>query len=169
MDRDGNGSVSAALLGKVLPVTVVMFLMSLVMFLIIFKVVGVPLNGSLTVILLSTLLFVMSYQAIAVFIVSLLSNLRLSLSIGGGYSVLAFTFSGLTFPIMAMWPAMQYLSRLFPFTYYTDIFVDQMLRGAPVVCSLPDMCYMSLFIVLPLLCLPRLRTICTEEKYWGRL
>ena len=147
----GNGSVSAALLGKVLPVTVVMFLMSLVMFLII------------------TLLFVMSYQAIAVFIVSLLSNLRLSLSIGGGYSVLAFTFSGLTFPIMAMWPAMQYLSRLFPFTYYTDIFVDQMLRGAPVVCSLPDMCYMSLFIVLPLLCLPRLRTICTEEKYWGRL
>ena len=105
----------------------------------------------------------------AVFIVSLLSNLRLSLSIGGGYSVLAFTFSGLTFPIMAMWPAMRYLSKLFPFTYYTDIFVDQMLRGAPVACSLPDMGYMSLFIVLPLLCLPRLRTICTEEKYWGRL
>ena len=48
-----------------------------IMFLIIFKVVGVPLNGSLTVILLSTLLFVMSYQAIAVFIVSLLSNLCL--------------------------------------------------------------------------------------------
>ena len=98
-----------------------MFLMSLVMFLIIFKVVGVPLNGSLTVILVSTLLFILSYQAIAVFIVSLLSNLRLSLSIGGGYSVLAFTFSGLTFPVMAMWPAMRYLSKLFPFTYYTDI------------------------------------------------
>ena len=164
-----DGSVGAALTGKILPVTVIMFLMSLVMFLIIFKVVGVPLNGSLTVILVSTLLFILSYQAIAVFIVSLLSNLRLSLSIGGGYSVLAFTFSGLTFPIMAMWPAMQYLSKLFPFTYYTDIFVDQMLRGAPVADSLPDMGYMSLFIVLPLLCLPRLRTICTEEKYWGRL
>ena len=164
-----NGSVGAALTGKILPVTVTMFLMSLVMLLIIFKVVGVPLNGSLTVILLGTLLFILSYQAIAVFIVSLLSNLRLSLSIGGGYSVLAFTFSGLTFPVMAMWPAMRYLSKLFPFTYYTDIFVDQMLRGAPVACSLPDMGYMSLFIVLPLLCLPRLRTICTEEKYWGRL
>ena len=164
-----NGSVGAALTGKILPVTVIMFLMSLVMLLIIFKVVGVPLNGSLTVILVSTLLFILSYQAIAVFIVSLLSNLRLSLSIGGGYSVLAFTFSGLTFPVMAMWPAMRYLSKLFPFTYYTDIFVDQMLRGAPVACSLPDMGYMSLFIVLPLLCLPRLRTICTEEKYWGRL
>ena len=107
--------------------------------------------------------------AVHVLIVSLLANLRLSLSIGGGYSVLAFTFSGLTFPIMAMWEPMQWVSKIFPFTFYTDIFVDQMLRGAPVVCSLPDMCYMSLFIVLPLLCLPRLRTICTEEKYWGRL
>lgn len=164
-----DGSVGAALLGKVLPVTVFMFLMSLAMFIIIFKVVGVPLNGSLTVILVSTLLFIMSYQAIAVFIISLLANLRLSLSIGGGYSVLAFTFSGLTFPIMAMWPAMRYLSRMFPFTYYTDIFVDQMLRGAPVIYSLPDMGYMALFIVLPLLCLPRLRKIATEEKYWGRL
>lgn len=164
-----DGSVGAALAGKLLPITTIMFLISLVMLLIIFKVVGVPLNGSLTIILVSTLLFILSYQAIAVLIVSLLANLRLSLSIGGGYSVLAFTFSGLTFPIMAMWPAMRYLSRMFPFTYYTDILVDQMLRGAPVVYSLPDMGYLSLFIVLPLLCLPRLRKVCTEEKFWGRL
>lgn len=165
----GGDSVATSVAGKLLPITVVMFLMALAMLCIIFKVVGVPLNGSLWVILLATLLFIVSYQAIGLFIVALLSNLRLSLSIGGGYSVLAFTFSGLTFPVMAMWPAMQYLSRLFPFTYYTDIFVDQMLRGAPVVCSLPDLGYMSLFILLPFLCRRRLRRICTEEKFWGRL
>lgn len=167
--RTADDSVGAALLGKTLPVTVAMFLLSLVMFVIIFKVVGTPLNGSLGVILTGTLLFIMSYQAISVLIVSLLANLRLSLSIGGGYSVLAFTFSGLTFPIMAMWEPMQWLSRLFPFTYYTDLFVDQMLRGAPVVCSLPDLGWMSLFVVLPLLCLPRLKRVCTEQKFWGRL
>lgn len=165
----GGDSVAASVAGKLLPITVVMFLVAMAMLCIIFKVVGVPLNGSLWVILLATLLFIVSYQAIGLFIVALLSNLRLSLSIGGGYSVLAFTFSGLTFPVMAMWPAMQYLSRLFPFTYYTDIFVDQMLRGAPVVCSLPDLGYMSLFILLPFLCRRRLRRICTEEKFWGRL
>ncbi|WP_295906775.1 ABC transporter permease [uncultured Alistipes sp.] len=167
--RTADDSVGAALLGKTLPVTVGMFLLSLAMFVIIFKVVGTPLNGSLWVILTGTLLFIMSYQAISVLIVSLLANLRLSLSIGGGYSVLAFTFSGLTFPIMAMWEPMQWLSRLFPFTYYTDLFVDQMLRGAPVVCSLPDLGWMSLFVVLPLLCLPRLKRVCTEQKFWGRL
>ena len=167
--RTADDSVGAALLGKTLPVTVGMFLLSLAMFVIIFKVVGTPLNGSLWVILTGTLLFIMSYQAISVLIVSLLANLRLSLSIGGGYSVLAFTFSGLTFPIMAMWEPMQWVSRLFPFTYYTDLFVDQMLRGAPVVCSLPDLGWMSLFVVLPLLCLPRLKRVCTEQKFWGRL
>ena len=167
--RTADDSVGAALLGKTLPVTAEMFLLSLAMFVIIFKVVGTPLNGSLAIILTGTLLFIMSYQAISVLIVSLLANLRLSLSIGGGYSVLAFTFSGLTFPIMAMWEPMQWLSRLFPFTYYTDLFVDQMLRGAPVVCSLPDLGWMSLFVVLPLLCLPRLKRVCTEQKFWGRL
>ena len=166
---EAGGSVPAALLGKLLPIAAAMFLISLAMLVIIFRIVGVPLNGSLAVILLGTLLFIASYQSIAVVIVSLVSNLRLSLSLGGGYSVLAFTVSGLTFPVLAMWPAMRFLSRLFPFTYYTDIFVDQMLRGAPAVYSLPDMGYMALF-VLPLLpCLPRLKRICTEEKFWGRL
>ena len=133
------------------------------------KIVGVPLNGSLTALLFGCMLFVLAYMAIGVLIVTLLSNLRLSLSIGGGYSVLAFTFSGLTFPMMAMYPWVQAFSKIFPFTFYTDIFIDQALRGAPVVDSLWDMGYIALFIVLPMLCLPRLRKICSDEKYWGRM
>ncbi len=164
-----NDSIGAALVGKLLPITTAMFLLSLVMLTIIFKVVGVPLNGNLTTILVGTLLFILSYQSISVMIVAVVANLRLSLSLGGGYSVLAFTFSGLTFPVMAMYPAMRVVSKLFPFTYYTDLCVDQMLRGAPVVRSLPDLGCLALFFVLPLLCLPRLRRVCTEEKFWGRL
>lgn len=167
--RTAGDSMPVALLGKILPITALMFAVSLLMLLINFRIVGTPLNGSLAVILVATLLFILSYQSIAVLIVALLANLRLSLSIGGGYSVLAFTFSGLTFPVMAMWEPMQWISRLFPFTFYTDIFVDQMLRGAPWVYSLPDLLCLTLFILLPLLCLPRLRKVCTEEKFWGRL
>ncbi len=85
-----GGSVFAAYAGKILPITVIMFLMSELMLLVIFKVVGVPLNGSLTVITISNLLFILSYQSLGAMIVTVLSNLRLSLSIGGGYSVLAF-------------------------------------------------------------------------------
>ena len=164
-----RGSILAAVIGKALPVFTVMSLMSMVMFLIIFKVVGVPLNGSFTALMAGSLLFIASYQAIGILFVSLFSNMRLSLSLGGGYSVLAFTFSGLTFPVMAMSASMRVFSKIFPFTYYTDLIIDQALRGAPVVYSLHDMGAMALFIVLPLLCLPRLRTISTNRKYWGRL
>ncbi|MDE7129155.1 MAG: ABC transporter permease, partial [Alistipes sp.] len=114
-------------------------------------------------------MFIISYQAIAVFIIAVLGNLRLGLSIGGGYSVLAFTFSGLTFPIMAMYPVMQVVSKIFPFTYFTEIFIDQAMRGAPSVYSIMPIVCMAAFIVLPILVMPRLRKIATDSKYWGKL
>ena len=55
--QTGGDSIWAALLGKVLPITAVMFLISLVMLVINFKIVGTPLNGSLAVILAGTLFF----------------------------------------------------------------------------------------------------------------
>lgn len=164
-----GGSVFAAIIGKMLPILSILFMVSLAMFIVIFKVLGVPLNGSATILIISNLFFIMSYQALGILIITVLSNLRLSLSIGGGYSVLAFTFSGLTFPIMAMYPIFQFLSIFFPFTFYTKIFIDQAMRGAPVIYSLPSIGYMALFIILPMLCLPRLRKICNQERYWGKL
>lgn len=164
----GGDSMAAALTGKLLPVTAILVLQAFVMLFILIKIVGVPLNGSFAVMAIGTLCFLLGYQALAVLIVALMANMRLALSLGGGYSVLAFTFSGLTFPVMAMWTPMRWLSRCFPFTYYTDLVIDQMLRGAPVVYSLPNLGYMSLFAVLPMLVLPRLRKVCMDPNYWGR-
>ena len=164
-----SGDMTAALLGKTLPITMIMFILSQVMFLIMFRGVGVPLNGSFWVLLAGIVLFIVSYQAISVFIISVLGNLRLGLSIGGGYSVLAFTFSGLTFPIMAMYPVMQYLSKIFPFTYFTEIFIDQAMRGAPAVYSTMPVVCMAAFVVLPILVMPRLKRLATDSKYWGKL
>lgn len=164
-----GGRTAAALTGKMLPYTLSMFLMAAFMNTIMYKWIGVPLNGSHTILLLGAFEFILAYQAIGVMIITVLSNLRMSLSIGGGYSVLAFTFSGLTFPRMAMTPMMQTLSYLFPFTLYTDIFIDQAMRGAPVIYSIRYMGWMSLFIILPMLCLPRLKKISTNKHFWGRL
>jgi len=165
----GGGSVTAALLGKTLPITLIMTILAQVMFIIMFRSVGVPLNGNYWVLLAGVEMFIISYQAIAVFIITVLGNLRLGLSIGGGYSVLAFTFSGLTFPIMAMYPIMQAVSKIFPFTYFTEIFIDQAMRGAPSVYSVMPIVCMAAFVVLPVLVLPRLRKIATDSKYWGKL
>lgn len=164
-----GGRTSAALLGKLLPSIVVMLLLLLTMNTIMFKWIGVPLNGNALMLTLSGVLFVLAYQSIGVLIISVLSNLRLSLSIGGGYSVLAFTFSGLTFPLMAMDWYIQALSTVFPFTFYTKIFVDQAMRGAPVQYSMISMGVLLFFVVAPLLCMPRLKRVATNETYWRRM
>lgn len=167
--KTANGNTFAAVIGKLFPYTVSMFMTVLFMNTIMYKWVGVPLNGNIFVLTLGGFLFVMAYQSIGVLIITLLGNLRMALSIGGGYSVLAFSFSGLTFPRSAMDPVVQKLCFLFPFTFYTDIFTDQSMRAAPVIYSVGYMFVLALFILLPILAFPRLKKIATHEKYWGRL
>ena len=165
-----NGSVGAALTGKILPVTVIMFLMSLVMFLVIFKVVGVPLNGSLDG-------HPREYAALyfelpghrGIHRIAALEPAPVALDrrrvLGVGLHLLGPHVPDHGHVARHAVPE-QGCSR----SLTTPTFSSTRCCGAPrSLCSLPDMGYMSLFIVLPLLCLPRLRTICTEEKYWGRL
>lgn len=164
-----RGSVAAAVTGKMIPITAAMMLMMLAMYAVVFIIIGAPVNGSIAMLVVAAFVFVLSYQAIGLFAVSAFANLRLALSFGGGYSVLAFTFSGLTFPTMAMYGGIRIFSFIFPFTFYMRIYVDMAMRGAPVAYALPDLGYMALFQLLPVLMLPRLKKICLDEKYWGRL
>lgn len=164
-----DDNILIALAGKLLPYTLIFFSLALLMNTVLFKYIGVPLRGSVAMIFLTGLAFVLAMQSLGVFLISWLSNMRLSLSIGGGYSVLAFTFSGLTFPFLAMTPAMHLVGYIFPLTFYMEIFIDQAMRGAPVVNSAAYLGYITLFLLLGLVMMPRLRKICTQEKYWGRL
>ncbi len=165
----GGGSILAALTGKMLPITISMFAMTLVMHWIVFDILGAPMNGSSAMLIISGLVFILSYQAIGIFAITVFDNLRLALSFGGGYSVLAFTFSGLTFPTMAMYMGIQIFSYVFPFTFYMRIYVDIAMRGAPIAYALPDLGYMMLFQILAIAVIPRLRRLCLDKKYWGKL
>lgn len=164
-----GGSVVKALTAKLLPYTIIMSLLGLLMNVIMFRTVGIPLNGSVWLIAVGTFLFILAYQAMGVVLITILANLRLALSIGAGYSVLAFTFSGLTFPAIAMGELPRLLTHLFPFTPYVDLFIDQAMRGAPVVVSLPYLLILMVFILLPILLLPRLKKIATNSKYSGKI
>ncbi|MFQ8806867.1 MAG: ABC transporter permease [Alistipes indistinctus] len=133
-----------ALAGKLAPYTVIFFALCMLMNTCLFKFLSVPLQGNVMLLFVSGLVYVMVSQAIGVFMIAALSNLRLALSIGGGYSVLSFTFSGLTFPFMAMDVPLQIFGYIFPMTYYVEIFIDQAMRGAPAVNSFAYLGYMML-------------------------
>ena len=140
----------AEIVGRIAPTTISMTIYGLIMLLLLSKVIGVPMVGSSYIIAITTILLILVYQAIAIFFVVIFKHRHTALSFGGGYAVLSFTLSGLTFPTSAMFPIFKVASYLFPFTYYIEIMVDQALRGAPAEVSLPKMAILSLFLLLPL-------------------
>ena len=167
--RSANGSLVGGLMGKLAPTTIVLWFLAMVEGILIFKMFGAPMSGSWGVLIAGTLVLIMAYQAVAIFVVALTASFRLSLSLGGGYSVLAFTFSGVTFPTMAMLSAVQPLTMLFPYTYYMRLYIDQVVRGSAWWLSMEDMAAMLLFCLLPLLALARLKKVLINRKYWCRL
>lgn len=166
--RTAQGSITVALAGKLTPTITLMTMMAAVMFILLFEFVGVPMQGNIWILLISCFVFILAYISVAIFIIAITADMRLAMSLGGGYSVMAFSFSGLTFPAMAMHEVIQWFGRLFPFTYFTEIMIDQSLRGAPIGNSLTQLSYMMIFLLLPLTTARRLKHIILERKYWGK-
>lgn len=166
--RVAGGSLTTAIAGKMTLITALLVLLAAAMFTTLFGIVDLPMRGSGALIAVATILFILSYEAVAIFIVAITANLRLALSLGGGYSVLAFTFSGITFPTMAMFPEIQWLTHLFPYTHYMQLLIDQTLRGAPIEYSLEPLAAMLPFLLLPPLAARRLRRVVENAKYWYR-
>ena len=167
--RSANGSLVGAIFGKLIPATLVIVLLVMIVGVVMFGLYGAPMRGSWAVLIAGVTALVLAYQSVALFIVALTASFRLSLSLGGGYSVLAFTFSGVTFPTMAMLSAVQPFTMLFPYTYFMRLYIDQAVRGSAWWLSMQDIAAMLLFCLLPLLVLSRLKKIFVTRKFWGRL
>lgn len=158
-----------ALAGKIFPHAVAYSILALIMNLVFFKVLGLPLNGHFTLILLSEIILILSYQSMAIFLVTLTRNLRLALSLASAYTMLAITFAGLTFPVFGMPPAAQVFSRIFPFTYWLELFVGQTLRAEPLAYALKQIWLLMVFIIAGLCMVPRLEYLLRNKKYWGKI
>ncbi|MCP3872141.1 MAG: ABC transporter permease [Desulfobacteraceae bacterium] len=164
-----NGNLTAIIVGKLLPYSIIYILLGLFMNIYLFRIPGFPFRGNMAVLVLATILFVFAYQAIGVLIISVTANLRMSLSMAGFYSATAFAFGGVTFPAMGMPLFAKIWSSILPLTHYIKVFVDQSIKGVPLSVSIPDLCYLSFFIIagFTLSCF-RMKKILIEPLYWGR-
>jgi ABC-2 type transport system permease protein len=164
-----NGSLIVALSGKLAPYTFLLFIDSMVMNAILFVQMGTPLAGSFAFLLVSELFLMMTYQMLAVFLVAATANLRLALSLASAYSMMALTFSGLTFPQFGMPLAARLFSYIFPFTQWIKIFISQAMRGEAIAHALVPLALFLPFILLTVIFLPRLKRLLKEEKFWGKI
>jgi len=163
-----NNNVTAALAGKMIPYTFLFFMDMMVMNIFLIRKLGTPVHGSLFLILVSEILLIISYQLLAILFLKLTANLRLSLSLGSAYTMMALTFSGLTFPAMAMPFIAKVFSLIFPYTFWLQIFLSQTLRGEPVTeVVIPFLAFIP-FIVGGLLAFPGMKRKLTYHKYWFR-
>lgn len=155
--RTANNSMFAALLGKLLPYTLLFSVLGIGGNLILYKYMHFPMNGSLVWFSLATVLFVIAYQSIGVLFIGLIPSLREAISLTAVYSVLGISFTGFTFPIEAMPRGVQVFQHLFPIRHYFKIYVSEALNGAPIRYSLIYFAAIIAFFILPLIIYKRLK------------
>jgi ABC-2 type transport system permease protein len=166
--QTANNSVLVALTGKMLPYTLIFFIHTMVMNLILFKLLGTPILGSITVILFSEFLILITYQLLAILILKITSNMRLSLSLGSAYTMMALTFAGVTFPTMGMPLLAKIVAGFFPYTFWIKIFLGQTIRNQPLNTTIPYFFVLLLYIIVCMFSFSGMKRKMSDSKYWGR-
>ena len=160
-----GGSMARALVGKLLPHTLIFLLVGWSLQGLLYGWMGYPLQSSWWSMAGAMLALVLSAQSLGAFFVALVPILRMSLSLGSLLGMLSFSISGMSIPVSTMSPAVQALSHIFPLRYYYQIGINQALVGAPWVEAMPLYLGLLAFLLLPLVTLPRLRHFLLHMDY----
>lgn len=167
LESSGN-SVRFAIAGKLAPYTFIFSAFAVFINFLLYKIEGMPLNGSFAAIFAGQLITVLTYQLLGLVFIGATINLRLALSLASAYSMMAITFCGLTYPIEGMPLAARIFAALFPFTWWEKLFISQSLHGAPVSEALIYICYILSFILVSLCVMPVYKKYLANPKYWGK-
>jgi len=127
-----EGSLSAALLGKMLPYVVVQMLWGLVIVYFVYGVMPWPFAGSWMILSAAILLTVVIYQLIAMIFYGLKFEYASALSFGAVFTAPAFAAMGITFPLMNMEGIAVAWHDLLPISHYIHIQISQANYGAPL-------------------------------------
>lgn len=159
-----GGRITVALVGKLLPYTLV-FLLVLGGVQWWLGVQGFPHNGGVGSICLLTVLTVLAAQGFGVFAFGLAPSLRMSMSLCSLWGVLNFSMNGVAFPVFAMHPALQTLALLFPMRHYFLFYQTVVFGGAPLAEALPILAAFAAFILLPTVVLWRVKRAAATYEY----
>lgn len=160
-----RGSMFHALAGKLLPQTLIFFLIGIAFAIGLYGVLHFPCHCGLPTMLLVMFLGIIGAQGLGVFMFAMLPTLRMSLSFASLWGVISFSICGMSYPVMAMHPTLQGLSLLFPLRHYFLLYVNCALDGYPLMNAAPYVVGLLLFAMLPLLLLRRLKKMLLLVPY----
>jgi ABC-2 type transport system permease protein len=160
-----RGSMFHALAGKLLPQTLIFFLIGIAFAIGLYGVLHFPCHCGVPTMLLVMFLGIIGAQGLGVFMFAMLPTLRMSLSFASLWGVISFSICGMSYPVMAMHPTLQGLSLLFPLRHYFLLYVNCALDGYPLMNAAPYVVGLLLFAMLPLLLLRRLKKMLLVVPY----
>lgn len=163
--RLADNSITKVLIGKLLPHTLVFFVIAVFYNVYLYGYLHYPCHSGIFPMLLAGLLLVLSSQAFGIFLFGLFGSFRLALSAASLWGVISFSISGFTFPVMAMHPTLQALCVLFPLRHYYLLYVNFALNGYPLIYAWQAVAALLVFLLLPFLVLKKLRTILLQYVY----
>jgi ABC-2 type transport system permease protein len=166
--RMSGESFPVAAAGKLLPYTFIFSIDALLMHALLFSYCGIPLRGSAALILLATFMMILAYQALGVFLITITANIRLALMAAAFNAATAYTFVGMTFPVMAFPLPARVWAYCVPLKHFLEIFINESIAGLPHSYSAAPFAALTVFIILPWILSFRFRKIMSMEKYWGR-
>lgn len=144
-----DGSILKALFAKLLPQTLIWWVIAVFMESWLFKINGYPMHGSWFWITLSQLMFVLACQGFALFVFGVFPNLRMSLSISALTGILSFSIAAFSFPVESMYGAISIFSWILPTRYNFLIYIDQALNGIDIYYSRIWFVAYIIFMLLP--------------------
>lgn len=147
--RVAKGRISIAVLSKLLPHTAIFGSVGLFLLWLMFGFSHFPLHGSLGWMIVATLLAVVAAQSFALLICSLVPNPRLAFSVCALFGILAFSFTGFSFPVQNMYGFLAIFSWFAPIRYWFLIYVNEALNGVGLYYS---RFYFVALLIYPIVC-----------------
>ena len=160
-----KGNMVTAILGKLLPYTIIYILIGWFANYVMFGILHIPFQGSWWFMNMITALFVVATQALGLFLFSLFPAVSLVISVVSMVGSLGATLSGVTFPVPNMYPLVRDASYLFPVRHFTEIMQTILYGGGGSVHLWQSAVILCIFPLLALSLLPHLKRAIESHKY----
>ena len=164
MEKAG-GNIFIALVGKLLPQTLLFLALMLGHELYLFSVLGFDHAGGLGWIITAGVLAVLAGEGFGIAIFALIPSMRMSMSVCSLWSVLSFSMVGAAYPAFAVGSILEALAWLFPLRHYWLVYSLNVFNGYSIAESWPHVALLILISILPLLMAGRLRRMMTSGVY----
>jgi len=164
-----GGGMGTVLFAKALPYTFLFLFLLGLSDVVVFGLLGTPLNGDLITLVVTAVAFVVAAQLFGIVLGLWMRPAVNAISVASFVMAPAYSFVGITYPFMGMNTVSRVWGAIFPGTWYLEARVDQTIRDAPPeVAFQPFLVLCGMAVILALLAVLGARRVTAVGRRDGR-